>query len=205
MKNFIRDNSGVIFKFLLTHAVMSILGIMVGLAVLSIEGQNSGFSVIALVASIFTIGFMCFMHYDDMFFAGEKDGIKARAEGEKVDAFKGLKITLVAYSPVILIAVIAIVVNILTLLNVFKTDDVSAITLLLYYAVQGSYISLWYLLDLVGVIGYIIITLIPAIVVSSLGYYLGAKDKTIRGLMGMNVKPPYDGPLERKPKNKDKQ
>lgn len=197
MKNFLRENSNAIVKFILTHIVMSVLGIMVGLAVLSIEGDASDFSVIAIVASVFTVGFMCFMHYDDMYFIAEKEGIRIRAEGGKIDLLKGLKISLVAYSPVLIIAVVAICVDI------FASDDASAITLLLYYAVQGSYIALWKLLDYVGVVGYILITLIPALVSSSLGYTLGLKDKTLRGMMGMNVKPPYDGPMERKPKNKN--
>ncbi len=197
MKNFLRENSAAIVKFILTHVVMSVLGIMVGLAVLSIEGDADGFSVIAIVASAFTIGFMCFMHYDDMYFIAEKDGIRTRAEGGKLDVTKGIKISLVAYAPVLIIAIVAICVDI------FASDDASAITRILYYAVQGSFIALYKLMDYVGYVGFVLITLIPALVASSLGYAMGLKDKTIRGAMGMNVKPPYDGPMERKPKNKN--
>jgi hypothetical protein len=57
--------------------------------------------------------------------------------------------------------------------------------------------------EAVGVTGYVLITLLPAIISSSLGYIIGIKDKTIRGMMGFNVKPPYDGPMERKPKIKN--
>ncbi len=198
MKNFIRENTDMIIKFVLTHIVMSVLGIMVGLAVLSIEGDAEGFSVIAIVSALFTVGFMCFMHYDDMFFAAEKEGIRIRAEGGHIDIFKGLKVTLLAYSPVLIIGLVAICVDI------FASDDASAISLLAYYAVQGSYLTLYKLLDYVGVIGYVLITLVPAVVASSLGYIFGVKDKTIRGMIGIDVAPPYDGPIERKPKTKDK-
>ncbi len=196
MIKFIRENSSAIAKFIITHIVMSVLGIMLGLAILTLENDTAGISPIALIGSIFTIGFMCFMHYDDMFFIAVKEGIRLRTEGGKVDIFKGFKITLIAYSPVILIGIIAI------LANIFGSEDSSAITLLLYYAFQGSFISLYKILEYLGVVGYVLITLVPAIVASSLGYAIGAKDKTLRGLMGMDVAPPFDGPLERKPKNK---
>ena len=198
MKAFLRDNSAIIVKFILTHVVMSILGIMVGLAILSVEGEAEGISFIALVGTLFTAGFMVFMHYDDMFFYGVKEGIRLRAEKEKVDVFKGMKITLIAYSPVILIGIVTIIVNIIN----SSTGDASATTLLIYYAVQGSFLGLWKIREILGVTLYILITLLPAFVAGSMGYAIGVQDKTLRGIMGMNVAPPFDGPMERKPKNK---
>lgn len=199
MFKFIRENSKLIVKFMMTHLVMSILGIMVGLAVLTLEDGSGGFSGIAIVASLFTIGFLCFMHYDDSFFAGVKEGIKHRAEGSKPDAFKGLKIALIGYMPVILIGIAVIMVIVATPAG----EDQTPIPLLLFYACQGSFLSLYNLSKYVGIIGYVIITLLPSVIASFLGYAIGCKDKTLRGLIGMNVKPPFDGPLERKPKNKE--
>ena len=40
MIKFIRENSKLITKFMMTHLVMSILGIMVGLAVLTLEDRG---------------------------------------------------------------------------------------------------------------------------------------------------------------------
>ena len=114
MLKFIRENSNLIVKFMMTHLVMSILGLMVGLAILTLEEGSGGFSVIAIVASLFTVGFLCFMHYDDSFFAGVKEGIKHRAEGTKPDVLKGLKIALIGYSPVILIGIAVIIVMLVT-------------------------------------------------------------------------------------------
>ncbi len=199
MIKFIRENSKSIVKFMMTHLVMSILGIMVGLAVLTLEDGSGGFSGIAIIASLFTVGFLCFMHYDDSFFAGVKEGIKHRAEGTKPDVLKGLKIALIGYLPVILIGVVVIIV----ILATPEGQDHTPIPLLLFYACQGSFLSLYNLSKYVGIIGYVIITLFPSILASFLGYAIGCKDKTIRGLFGMNVKPPFDGPLERKPKNKE--
>ena len=196
MIKFIRENMSMVTKFMLTHLVMSILGIMVGLAVLSIEGDTSGFSSIALISGAFTVGFMCFMHYDDSFFFGVKEGIRVRAEGGKTDILKGLKISLIAHIPVIIVAIIVIA------FQLFNPENAS-IPMLLYYFFQGSYIPLYALQQFVGVIGYVILTMLPAIVAGTLGYAIGSKDKTLRGMMGMNVNPPFDGPLERKPKNKD--
>ena len=199
MLKFIRENSKMIFKFMTTHLVMSILGIMVGLAILTLEEGSGGFSAIALASSLFTVGFLCFMHYDDSFFAGVKEGIKHRAEGTKPDVFKGLKIALIGYSPVIIIGVIVIIFILATPVG----EDNTPIPLLLFYACQGSFLCLYKLLDYIGVIGYVIVTLLPAIIASTLGYAIGCKDKTLRGMFGMSVQPPFDGPLERKPKNKD--
>ena len=113
MFRFIRENSAIIIKFMLTHLVMSILGIMVGLAVIVIEGEKTvGFTAIALIAGAFTVGFMCFMHYDDMFFYAVKEGIRLRSEGLKPDAWKGFKIVLIAYSPVLLVGIVAAVIDI---------------------------------------------------------------------------------------------
>lgn len=199
MFKFIRENSKLIIKFMMTHLVMSVLGIMVGLAVLTLEDGSGGFSGIAIVASIFTVGFLCFMHYDDSFFAGVKEGIKHRAEGTKPDVLKGLKIALIGYLPVILIGIAVIIVILVTPVG----EDHTPIPLLLFYACQGSFISLYKLLEYIGVIGYVIVTLLPSIIASFLGYAIGCKDNTLRGLFGMKVKPPFDGPLERKPKNRE--
>ena len=199
MLKFIRENSNLIVKFMMTHLVMSILGLMVGLAILTLEEGSGGFSAIAIVASLFTVGFLCFMHYDDSFFAGVKEGIKHRAEGTQPDVLKGLEIALIGYSPVILIGIAVIIVMLATPAG----EDHTPIPLLLFYACQGSFLCLYKLLDYIGIIGYVIVTLLPSIIASFLGYAIGCKDKTIRGIFGMSVKPPFDGPLERKPKNKE--
>ncbi len=193
MKRFCSENSPIIVKFILTHIVMSLLGIMVGLAVIVIGGPTSALTI---VSSIFTIGFLCFMHYDDMYFYAVKEGIRLRAEGKKIDVFKGLKVTLIAYSPVILVGIVAIIID----LAAGGVENASPIALLVYYIMQGSYLTLYGVREAIGVTGYVIVTLLPAIIVSSLGYAFGVQDKTLRGILGFQVKPPYDGPMERKPK-----
>ncbi len=197
MIKFIRENSEIIVKFILTHVVMSILGIMVGLAVLVMEGDVESMSSLAVIGAIFTVGFMCFMHYDEMFFYAAKEGIKARSGGYTIDRFKGLKIIYIAYSPVLLIGFITIVVD----LFASNVDNASPIVLLIYYAVQGSFLSLYKIREGLGVTLYVVLTLLPALVSSLLGYYIGIKDKTLRGLLGFKVKPPFDGPLDRKHEN----
>lgn len=196
MVHFFKENKSIIVKFMLTHLVMSLLGVMVGLAVITLENGNSGFNSIAIIASSFTIGYMCFMHYDDSFFYAVKEGIRLRAEGGKPDVLKGLKIALIGYIPVFLVSVAAILVIVLTP----EGQDQTPIPMLLFYLLQGSYICLHALQEYIGIIGYILVSLIPAIVSSTLGYAIGCKDKTLRGMLGMNVQPPFDGPLERKPK-----
>ncbi len=192
MIRFFKENSSIIVKFMMTHLVMSLLGIMIGLAVLTLE-KNS----VALIASAFTIGFMCFMHYDDSFFFAVKEGIQLRAEGGKPDVLKGFKIALCGYIPVFMVAIAAILVVVATP----QGQDQTPIPMLLFYFLQGSFLCLYELVvDYIGIVGYIIVSLLPAIISSALGYAVGCKDKTLRGMLGMNVKPPFDGPLERKPK-----
>lgn len=213
MFKYIRQNSDIIVKFLLTHIVMSLLGIMVGLAVLTIENNNSGFSMIAVISSLFTIGFMCFMHYDDSFFCGVKEGIKCRADGTKPDLYKGLKIALIAFLPVILLGLAIIVIDLIYIIKGelpfayfggnYELPSELTITTFIYYFFQGSFLPLYALQQHAGIIGYVLVSLIFPMLSSTLGYAIGAQDKTIRGMLGMNVKPPFDGPLERKPKNKN--
>lgn len=197
MITLVKENSGVIVKFWLTHIVMSILGIMVGLALLVLEGEAEGISLIAIVGSAFTIGFMCFMHYDDMYFIAVKEGIKNRAENKKTDIYKGLKLTLISYSPVILIGFLAIIFTTFA----SEIENTSVVPMLLYYIFQGSFLGLYKIHTYLGVATYVIITLLPAIIAGALAYALGIKDKTLRGVLGMDVKPPYDGPVEKKNKN----
>ena len=193
MIKFIRENSEIIVKFIVTHIVMSFIGIMVGLAILVKEGNVEGMSALAYIGSIFTVGFMCFLHYDEMFFFGANEGIRARSDEYRLDKFKGLKVVLISYSPVLLRGLVTILVD----LFASNIDNVSPITLLIYYAVQGSYLTLYKIREIFGVSLYVIITLLPAMVSSLMGYYIGVKDKTLRGILGFKVKPPFDGPIER--------
>ena len=195
MRQFIKDNSTAIKKFVMTHIIMSLLGIMVGLAIIAFEGEDDTSGVLSAIASVFTIGFMCFLHYDDMYFIGAKNAINANSAGESLDKFRGLKATMIAYSPTIIVGLVTIVFDLL----VNTGDDEGVVTaLMVYYAFQGSFLALWKLRLAVGVTGYVLITLLPAVIASCLGYYIGSKQKTIRGMLGFKVKPPYDGPVDRK-------
>lgn len=192
MKKFYNENSKAISKFFVTHIVMSVLGIMIGLAVLAFEDdQAQGMSLLAIIGSIFTIGFMCFMHYDDMYFIAGREGIRERADNIKPDKLKGLKITLFAYAPTLIVALISVILYLTT------SDNVSAVGMLFYYAFQGSFLALYKLRELWGYPIYVAVTLLPAVISSVLGYAMGYSDKTLRGLMGMKVDPPFDGPTER--------
>lgn len=195
MKQFLKQNSQAIRKFLLTHTVTSLLGIMVGLAIIGFEGEDDTTGVLSIIASVFTIGFMCFLHYDDMYFIGAKNAISAKGEGVELDKFRGLKITLLAFSPVVLIGIITIILDLAVNTG---NDEATVSFLMIYYAVQGAFLSLWKLRLAVGVAGYVVITLFPPVIASVLGYIIGSKQKTLRGLLGFKVKPPYDGPIPEK-------
>ena len=198
MIDFIRKNFEMIGKFFITHFVMSMLGLMVGLAVLVIEGETTGFTTLSVIAGCFTVGFMLFLHYDESYFFAVKEGISCRANGEKPDYLRGLKISLIGSIPIFLAAIVTVLVILLTA----EGQDTTPVPLLFFYLFQGSYVSFYALIEYIGIIGFVCITPLPAIIASTLAYYIGCQDKTLRGMLGFNVKPPYDGPIERKPKNK---
>ena len=197
MKDFIRENSAALKKFILTHIVMSLLGIMLGLAILSFEGDSDSVSVLAIIGSVFTIGFLCFLHYDDMYFIGARHALGAHKEGEKVSLTRGVKITFLAYSPVLLIGALNVILDLAAVKNEFATGALFA-----YYVVQGSFLALYKVRAALGNTVYVVLTLLPAIISSLLGYYIGSKEKTLRGMLGFKVKPPYDGPLPESKKNR---
>ena len=198
MFDFIRKNSSMIIKFFITHFVMSMLGLMVGLAVLAIDGETTGFTPLNVIAGCFTVGFMLFLHYDETYFAAVKEGIACRANGENPDYWKGLKISLIGSLPILLLSVATVVAIVITT----EGQDTTPIPLLLFYLFQGSYISFYAIIAVIGIPAFVCITPIPAIIASTLAHWIGSNDKTLRGMLGFDVKPPYDGPLERKPKKK---
>lgn len=193
MKKFFSENSSAFTKYITNQIVMSVLGIMVGLAVLSAEGGNeSGMSLLSAIAAVFCVGFLCFLQYDHMFFAGARDAIKAKGNGCLPDRGRGTVIALICSSPIVIVAVVT------TVLKLVGNDDATAVSLIIYYALQGSYISLYSIQGTIGVIGYVFVCIIPGIVSAGLGYYLGTKDLPIRKALGFKIKPPYDGPVEKR-------
>lgn len=193
MRTFVNENSKTITKFVTNQIVMSLLGIMVGLAILSIEGgDGKGMSAIALIGGVFCVGFLCFLQYDNMFFAGEHEGIRARSENKKPDYAKGYIIALLSYSPTLIVGFVTMI------LSVAASDNATAVALFVYYAFQGSYISLYSLQGALGVFGYVAVTLLPVLIASGLGFIMGAKDLPIRKALGFNVKPPYEGQVEKR-------
>lgn len=190
MKTFFSENYDALRKFFMTHVVMSLLGIMVGLSIMVFEGESDSISLLAIVASVFTVGFLCFLHYDDMYFVGARHALSTKHTGEKPSAVRGLKITLLGYSPTLLVGLITIILDIAT-----SSGQPAASALLVFYAFQGSFLSLYKINTVWGTVAYVIITLIPTIVASVMGYTIGMKEKTLRGMLGFKVNPPYDGPI----------
>ncbi len=193
MKKFFSQNSEAITKFVTNQIVMSILGIMVGLAVLSAEGgDTNGISLLSGIAGAFCVGFLCFLQYDNMFFAGERDAIKAKGEGSNPKHFKGFLIALLSYAPTILVGVITVAIKLI------GSEDSAAVSLIVYYAFQGSFIPFYAIQNFVGIIGYVLVCLLPSFLSAGLGFYMGSKDLPIRKALGFKIKPPYDGPVEKR-------
>lgn len=178
--------SKYIFKFLTTQVSMGVMGIIVGLS--AIVMKSTAFTVIA---SVFTIGFLLFLIYDFMFMHGLNDSVRYESGNAERDKWEGLKVALLSYAPTILVVLLTII------FVLCKIEIGYTITNTILLFLLGSYFGLFDLLsENMNPQVLQVLCLLPAIIACTLGYYLGLKDKPIRKLLGIPIKPP------KPPKNK---
>jgi len=183
---FIKTYASNIVRFLTNQIVCSILGISVGFATIAF-----GNLALSVVGCVFTIGFICFLQYDNLFQLGEKHHYKHVDQARPTKSL-GFKIALLSSVPLFVLIAVGFV------LQVFSLEDAAAICKLIYYAIHGPYIQLHALMIDAGVLNaesllsqcigwlfYLLYT-VPVILFSALGYALGAKDRPIRSLFGLN-------------------
>jgi hypothetical protein len=172
--------SKYIFKFWVNQISMSVFGIIVSLA-----ATINGNSLVVIGSILFSVGFLCFLLYDMMFMKGLEDSVRNR-DAFQPNKWEGLKIGLLSYAPTLLIGLIAIILfacNAATVYTIFK--------LILIFGVSGTYNGFfWLMTPYISEPIIIILTFVPALAATTLGYYLGLKDKPIRKILGIPVKPP---------------
>ena len=165
---------------------MSFLGLCIGLPTILLKN-----TVVSIIGCIFSIGMLCFLQYDFLFNLGEKHCFLP-ADQPRPKRNLGLKIALVGSIPTYLIIAIGLIFRL-------TMDKITVIPLLVYYGLNGTYVQTYALINsLVGQMsdlvlsgcimwGFCIVFTIPAIVSSSLGYYLGSIDKPLRSFFGIKT------------------
>ena len=172
--------SKYIFKFWVNQITMSIFGLIVSLAA---AATNNNWLVIGAV--LFSVGFFSFLLYDMMFFKGLEDSVRNR-DSFQPNKWEGLKIGLLSYAPTLLIGLLAIILFVCGTANAYNI-----IKFIIFFVISGSYNGvLWLLTDYLSDPIIIALSFIPALVATTLGYYLGLKDRPIRKILGIPVKPP---------------
>lgn len=170
--------SKYVFKFWVNQVSMSIFGVIVSLAAVA-----TGNTAVVIGSMVFSIGFFVFLQYDMMFMKGLEDSVRNR-ESFQPNQLEGLKIGLLSYAPTFLFALILIIVY-------FCGFEAYAIFKFIFiFFFHGSYNgTFWLLGNMIPDPIVIVLTFIPGLAATTLGYFLGLRDKPFRSFFGIPVKP----------------
>jgi hypothetical protein len=186
MKNFFEDTLEVIIKMLVTQLGMTMFGVMITMAAVSFERTSeSANNVLSLVASVFSVFMYMFLLYIHVWNKGARDRIKIDGGRMKENKLKGLYMSLVANSLNLFLGLVMVATYYFCdfttnpnsmVCQIFGTaNDIARI-------IQGMFI---------GIVNYIspnaesttpflfLLITVPALFISSLGYYLGTKNKKV--------------------------
>lgn len=182
LKNFFGLYSVNIIRFFTNQIVMSILGLSVGLATIYLDNLAVG-----IIGCVFSIGFLCFLQYDNTFQIGEKHHFRPM-DANRPKKTLGFKIAALASVPLFLLILIGIFFEF-----ILQNDDASAICKFIYYCLHGSYTQLhvyltaWISASALSAVlwwGLSLLYMLPAIFSSALGYLLGSLDRPLRTFFG---------------------
>ena len=188
LKSFWSNYSANIVRFWTNQIVMSIVGVSVGLATIAFDNFT-----LSLIGCFFTIGLLCFLQYDNMCQLGEKHHFMHR-DMPRPGKGLGFKIALFGYAPLLILIILGAVMEV-----AFQYTDGSTVCNLIYYGIHGTYIqthafvSSLPLFDtsdfMVGILRWsaCAMYILPVVICSGIGYFLGAKDIPLRSLFGVKV------------------
>lgn len=172
------DYSSYIFKFWVNQITMSALGLLVSFAVYLTEG----ILIAQIIMALFPVGFMCFLIYDYMFQFGHKHSVSIEAGHMRFDKLFGLKIFGLAYAPTFLLIFLTAV------FSIFGIPNAPAVTSTIYYLLNAYNLGFFWLIGSIPAYVTMLIMMLPIIIACTLGYYLGAIDKPILRMLGINIK-----------------
>lgn len=186
LKMFWSRYSANIVRFWTNQLVMSILGISISLATIALDNF-----IVSVIGCVFSIGFLCFLQYDNTFQLGEKDHFRP-ADIERPKRTLGFKISLFASVPMFFLILIGIILQIS-----LQDETATTVCKFIYYALHGSYIQLHVFLTSFEILtadslamqcvgwGFYLLYTVPAIFFSALGYFLGAIDRPLQTFIGL--------------------
>ncbi len=188
LKQFWSVYSRQIIRFWTNQLVMSFLGISIGLATIALDNL-----AMSIIGSVFSICFLCFLQYDNLFQLGLKVHYRSMDIAQPKRNL-GLKISVLASLPLFILILLGVI------LQITQLESASMVFKFIYYALHGSYMQLHafftvqvgilssssIFMQCVGWLFYLLYTF-PAIICSALGYVLGSKDRPLRTFFGIKV------------------
>ncbi|MDD4124322.1 MAG: hypothetical protein PHW77_01155 [Eubacteriales bacterium] len=183
IKNYFFNNSTIIKKFWINQFASSLLGIMITWPVrIYAEKHPSLGSVPELAALLFCGGFFCFLIYDIMYEAGSKDCVRINHQNVVYDPFKALKLIMFSYIPTIFFTVLGVIFFVFGF-----GDGFAVISLIMNIVIHAMYVGFFFMLPVnINILAFPISILIT-VIFGCLAYYLGVRDKTLRGVFGIKV------------------
>lgn len=181
MKEFWRENSGIVGKTLLNQFGAAFLGIMIVTAASAVQSQKSW---LMLFASCFATFFYLFLIYNLMWERGGHDRIKADSGRAARKPLTGLWISLIANIPNFILAIVVIVSN------PFKGTQAWAGTM----NVIGRAACLLWEGMYSGIVAYFaphnpiihLLVIFPALFISTFAYLIGLSNKRIISVFELN-------------------
>ena len=189
---FLKENGGKIFKTFGFSMVLSIFGFMLFMATI----KNPALLVVG-----FAVMLCCYLYlmYEPMWQLGGNDKLSPTAKGFSA---KGLVIMIVAFLPAAVLTLLCIIIppTAITIGEVTDYNWTYALFQIIRLLFHGIYVGIvQYLLPFSSDAGnisnlalqpiFLLISLIPGILAGALGYFLGYREKTLRGIFGIKVTP----------------
>ena len=176
MKEFWKANSYNIVKCLLNQVAITMFGLMIAFATM----QNE---TMLLIGSLFSIGFYLFLTYYMFWEIGGKDRIQEDAGRRQKTPVRGLVIALIAYLPMILMAILLLITHPYTETAELAGNTFFIVNMLTRF-LHAMYLGLVTLYSPNNQIAWLLVCL-PMPVVAQVGYMLGNRNFRILGLFGI--------------------
>ena len=181
MNNYYGRSSSLLSKLLIHQFGLTVFGVLLSTAA-AVSGNDS----LVLAFSIFSSLFYLFLLYVLMWETGASDKIRIDGGRMKRDAFKGLKVTLLANIPNYVFAVTSTVAYLCIDKNLLDasgnfTTPVWAMNVYMVAQTIGSYLNSMYMGigDSIGILTlpiWLYLLTLPALAVCGVAYYLGTKE-----------------------------
>lgn len=171
MKTMLKNGLDLIVKMCVTQIGMTMFGLMLSFATKANE-------TLLLISSIFSIIFYLFLLYVHTWEHGARERLKVDGGRLKYRPLTGLYLSLIANSLNIILGITALIGQLgggANTTEVFWASDMYSISNMIYLMLNGMYVGI-NKLYLLGVPGAFLIFVCPALIMSTLSYYLGFKN-----------------------------